>query len=91
MCKGLAHGEEERRIIPADSMAANSFLADSSFSASRRRALAKTGGPGDVGTVWRTGCLGSVVKKTFGGDDIRIFGQEITELFRGRKESSIET
>jgi hypothetical protein len=30
-------------------------------------------------------------EKTFGGDDIRIFGQEITELFRGRKESSIET
>jgi len=63
MCKGLAHGEEERQIIPADSMAANSFLADSSFSESRRRALAKTGGPGDVGTVWQTGCLGSVVKK----------------------------
>ena len=57
MCKGLAHGEEEGRIIPADSMAANSFLADSSFSAS------KSGGPGNMGTVWRTGCLVSVVKK----------------------------
>ena len=66
MCKGLAHGEEERRIIPADSMAANSFLV----------------------ADWMPWIFG---EKTFGGDNIRIFGQEIAELFRGRKESSIET
>ena len=50
-------------MIPADSIAANSFLADSSFSASSWQALANTGGPGKVETVWRTGCFGSKAKK----------------------------
>ena len=39
-------------------MAENSFLADSSFSASRLWAFANTGGSGTIGTVCRTGCLG---------------------------------
>ena len=79
ICKGLALGEEERRIIPADSMAANSFLADSSFSASSRQALAKTSGPGEVGTVWRTECLGFVVKKTL---------KEITSGYSDRRSQN---
>ena len=58
MWSGLAQGEDDWRLTPAASMAANSFLADSSFSASKRRAFANTGGPGTVGTVWRTWCLG---------------------------------
>ena len=48
MCKGEAQGEVERRIIPAFSMAENSALATASLAGSRRRALAKTGGPGLV-------------------------------------------
>ena len=58
MWSGLAQGEDDRRITPAASMAANSFLADSNFSASRRQAFANTGGPGTIGTLWRTWCLG---------------------------------
>ena len=79
MCKGLAQGEEECRIIPVDAMAATSFLADSSFSATSRQALAKTGGPGKVRTVWQTECFGSVVKKTF---------EEITSRYSDRRSQN---
>jgi len=57
MCKGEDQGELDLRIIPAFSMAENSAWADANFSGSRRRALAKTGGPGCVRrwclTPWR--------------------------------------
>ncbi len=44
MCKGDAHGEVERRMMPADSNLLNSFFAICNFSGSRRQDFAKTGG-----------------------------------------------
>ena len=45
MCKGDAHGLDERRIRPIASMLANSALAATSMSGQRRRGRAWTGGP----------------------------------------------
>ncbi len=42
MCKGEAHGDFERRIMPADSKLLNSALAICDFSGSRRWDFAKT-------------------------------------------------
>jgi hypothetical protein len=44
MCKGDAHGDFERQIMPADSNLLNSALAICNFSGSRRRDLAKNWG-----------------------------------------------
>ena len=57
MCSGDDHGDVDRRIIPASSIRRNSAWAMSSLAASRRRGLAKTGGP--VVTMWcSTPCFG---------------------------------
>ena len=58
---------EEHGIIPAASIAANSFLADCSLTANSRQALANTSGLRWIRTVWWTECFGSVVKKTTSG------------------------
>jgi hypothetical protein len=44
MCKEEAHGDFDRRTMPADSKRFNSAFAISSFSGSRRQDFAKTGG-----------------------------------------------
>ena len=45
MCKGDAHGLDERRIRPIASMLANSALAATTLSGQRRQGRAWTGGP----------------------------------------------
>ncbi len=42
MCKGEAHGDFERRIMPADSNLLNSALVICNFSGSRRRDFVET-------------------------------------------------
>ena len=56
MCKGDAHGLDERRIRPIASMLANSALAATSLSGQRRLGRAWTGGP-FVEMKWSTVCL----------------------------------
>jgi len=69
-------------MILAASIAANSFLADSSCSSSGWWALANTIRPGKVGTV-------SAAKKPLGGNHIWILRQTIMKLLRGRKKSYV--
>src|SRR5450830_1058998 len=45
MCRGEAHGDEDRLTIPCFSRSANSALAMASFSASSRRKGEAMGGP----------------------------------------------
>ena len=45
MCRGEAHGLEDRRTIPIASILSNSALATDNFSGERRRARACMGGP----------------------------------------------
>ena len=63
MWRGLNHGEEECRTIPTFFILRNSALAEASFSGSKWRAFAKTGGPGAVGRLWKTPCLGVEAEK----------------------------
>ena len=74
--EGWPMWELERHSTPAASLAANSFLANSSFSASNHLALAKTGGPKAFGTEWRIGCLGTVALKPL---------EEITSRYSANK------
>ena len=62
MWRGEAHGLFERHTIPNRSMVVNSSFARANFTASRRRAHAKTGGP-VVGMKCSTPCLVAAVEK----------------------------
>jgi len=80
MCKGVAHGAEERRMMPKRSSFANSCSATLSCSGERRREREKRGGPVVCKKclVW---CLG------FGQEEV---GGEVTEGNRPSKEEMEE-
>ena len=63
MRRGLDHEEAERQTIHAFSILRNSALVEASNSGSKRLALAKTGGPGAVGRLRKTLCLGVEAEK----------------------------
>ena len=63
MCRKLAQGEEERRVIPAASIAVKSFLAEFLLLRIKSASLSDNGWQGKVGMLWQTECFGSASKK----------------------------